>query len=197
MVSALASNAALARLSAASSLAEAGLTSEKARWYPDLSLFGFRELYKPGLTILDPLWAVGLTARWTLFDGLGREKGIVAARERTARVGETTLRARRDVETLVEKKYREVRKALEQVEAYEAALELARENQRVRQRGFEEGVATSLDVVDARLSLARVELGRLAAARDVDVALAELLEAAGQSERYEALRAGAVGDVEQ
>ena len=68
---------------------------------------------------------------------------------------------------------------------------------RVRAGEKTQVVATSLDVVDARLSLARVELGRLAAARDVDVALAELLEAAGQSERYEALRAGAVGDVEK
>jgi outer membrane protein TolC len=83
------------------------------------------------------------------------------------------------------------------VEAFGFSLELARENVRVRTRGFEEGVATSLDVVDARLSLARVELGRLAAARDFDVALAELLEAAGQSERYEGLRASASGDVEK
>lgn len=138
-----------------------------------------------------------MTARWTLFDGLSREKGIVAARERVARVDELTKRARRDVETLVEKKYREARKAQEQAEAFETALSLARENLRVRSRAFEEGVATSLDVVDARNSLARVELGKLAAARDFDVALAELLEAAGQTEQYEALRAGASGDVEK
>ncbi len=67
----------------------------------------------------------------------------------------------------------------------------------MRTRAFEEGVATSLDVVDARLSLAKVELGRLASARDLDVALAELLEAAGLTERYEALRADGAGDVEK
>jgi outer membrane protein TolC len=194
---ALEANAALERLSAASDLAGASLTGEKARWYPEVAVFGFRELYKGGLTLLDPVWAAGVTARWTLFDGLSREKGIVAAKERVARVDELTKRARRDVETLVEKKYREARKSQEQVVAFEAALALARENVRVRTRGFEEGVATSLDLVDARLSLARVELGKLAAARDFDVALAELLEAAGQSERFEALRASAAGDVEQ
>ncbi len=194
---ALEANPALARLSAASGLAGAGLTAEKARWYPEVALFGFRELYKGGLTLLDPVWAAGVTARWTLFDGLSRERGIVAAKERVTRVDEVTKRARRDVETLVEKKYREARKAQEQVEAFEAALALARESLRVRTLGFEEGVATSLDVVDARISLARVELGKLAAARDFDVALAELLEAAGQSERFEALRASATGDVEK
>lgn len=193
---AVASNPALARLSAASSLAAAGLAGEKARWYPDVAVFGFRELHERGLTLLDPVWAAGLTARWTLFDGLGREKGIVAARERTGRVEELTKRARRDLETLVEKRYREATKALEQVEAFGAALDLGRESLRVRTRAFEEGVATSLDVVDARLSLARIELGRLAAARDFDVALAELLEAAGQSARFEEIRVRAEGDVE-
>jgi len=194
---ALVANPSLARLAAAGSLASAGLAAENARWYPDIAAFGFRELHERGLTLLDPTWAAGLTARWTLFDGFGREKSIVAARERSARVEALSSRARRDVETLVEKRYREARKALEQVEAFGAALELGRENVRVRTRAFEEGVATSLDVVDARLSLARVELGRLVAARDFDVALAELLEAAGQSEQYEALRASASGDVEK
>lgn len=194
---ALEANPALARLSATSDLAGASLVGEKARWYPEIAVFGYRELYKGGLTLLDPVWAAGVTARWTLFDGLSREKGIVAAKERVARVDELTKRARRDVETLVEKRYREARKSQEQAEAFEAALALARENLRVRTRGFEEGVATSLDVVDARLSLARVELGKLAAARDFDVALAELLEVAGRTDQYEALRAGAVGDVEQ
>lgn len=194
---ALDANPALARLSANADLAGAGLAGEKARWYPELGVFGYRELYKGGLTLLDPVWAAGISARWTLFDGLSREMGIVAARERVSRVDELAKRARRDVETLVEKKYREATKSREQVEAFGAALALARENLRVRTRAFEEGVATSLDVVDARLSLAKVELGRLAAARDFDVALAELLEVAGQSERYETLRAGGAGDVEQ
>ena len=190
-------NPALARLDAAASLASAGLAAEKGRWYPEVALFGLRELYKPGLTLLDPTWAAGFSARVTLFDGFSRERGIAAAKERGARVAELAARARRDVETLVEKRYREARKAQEQVEAFAAALELARENVRVRTRAFEEGVATSLDVVDARLSLAKVELGRLAAARDLDVALAELLEAAGRTERYEALRASGAGDVEK
>ena len=194
---ALDANPALGRISANAGLAGAGLAGEKARWYPELAVFGYRELYKGGLTLLDPVWAAGVTARWTLFDGLSREKGIVAAKERVARVDELAKRARRDVETLVEKKYREATKAREQVEAFGAVLTLARENLRVRTRAFEEGVATSLDVVDARSSLAKVELGRLAAARDFDVALAELLEVAGQSERYETLRAGGAGDVEQ
>jgi outer membrane protein TolC len=58
---------------------------------------------------------------------------------------------------------------------------LARENLRLRERGFDEGQATSLDVNDARNALARAETERALAAYDFVVALAELLQASGQA----------------
>jgi len=82
-------------------------------------------------------------------------------------------------------------KALEQFEALDASLALAEENLRVRRRGFEEGLATSLDVVDAQLTLSGVHVERLVAAFDFVVALAELLEASGQSDKFEEYRSRA------
>jgi outer membrane protein TolC len=156
---------------------------------PDVYLFGMRELHEADLTILDPKWAAGIGARWTLFDGFERTHRVAAAKLQQQRVGDLEQRARRDVATLVEKRYRELTKAREQFVALDAAQELAQENLRVRTRAFEEGLATSLDVVDARLSLSRVELERLLAAYEFDVALADLLEATGQSDRFEQLMA--------
>jgi outer membrane protein TolC len=80
-------------------------------------------------------------------------------------------------------------KALEQYNSLASAIGLARENLRVRTRAFEEGLGTSLDVVDARLALSRVRLERLLAGYDYDVALAGLLEACGQAERFEQYQA--------
>ena len=148
-----------------------------------------RELHEGGLTILDPKWAVGAGVKWTLFDGFERSHKVAAAKLQQQRVEEIEQRARRDVATVVEKHYREMAKAREQFDALEASLELGRENLRVRTRAFEEGLGTSLDVVDARLSLSRVELERLVAAYDYDVALAGLLEQSGQSDRIEQILA--------
>jgi len=100
-------------------------------------------------------------------------------------------RANRDIETLVEKRYHELMKALEQHEALESALVSTREYLRVRTRSFEEGFATSVDVVDAQLALSRVKIESLVAVYDFDVALAELLEASGESEKFETYRARA------
>jgi outer membrane protein TolC len=176
-------------LAAQRSLATEALKAEKGKFLPDVYLFGMRELHEGGLTILDPKWAVGAGVSWTLFDGFDRSHKVAAARLQRQRVDEVERRARRDIATVVEKRYRELTKAREQFDALEAALDLGRENLRVRTRAFEEGFATSLDVVDARLSLSRVELERLAAAYDYDVALAELLEQSGQSARFEQILA--------
>jgi outer membrane protein TolC len=45
-------------------------------------------------------------------------------------------------------------------------------------------VGTSLDVVDAQLALSRAQVDRLTALYELDVALARLLEASGQSSRF-------------
>jgi outer membrane protein TolC len=177
------------RLAAQRALAGQAIKAERGRFLPDVYLFGMRELHEADLTILDPKWAVGVGVSWTLFDGFERSHKVAAARLQQQRVDEVEQRARRDVATLVEKRYRELTKAREQFDALEAALDLGRENLRVRTRAFEEGLATSLDVVDARLSLSRVELQRLAAACDYDVALADLLEQSGQSDRFAPLLA--------
>ena len=180
---------AFGRFAAQHDLAAQAVKAEKGRWLPDVYLFGMRELHTDDITVLDPKWAAGIGATLTLFDGFDRSHKMAAAKIQQLRVTDLEDRARRDIATLVEKRYRELAKAKEQFGALKTALELGQENLRVRTRAFEEGMATSLEVVDARLSLSRVELERLAAAYDFDVALADLLEASGQSDRFEQLRA--------
>ena len=102
------------RLVAQNTLAEQAVKAEHGRWLPDVYLFGMRELHEEQLTLLDPKWAVGIGARWTLFDGFDRSHRVAAAKAQQQRVGDVESRARRDVATLVEKRYRELTKAREQ-----------------------------------------------------------------------------------
>lgn len=179
---------ALARLETQARLAAQAARAEDGRKWPEVYAFGVRELHEGDLTILEPSWALGLGANWTLFDGGERARKTAAAREQGARVAALEARTRRDLATLVEAKYREARKARDQFDTLHATLALADEHLRMRTRAFEEGAATSLEVVDARLALARAQLERLVAAFDFDVALAELLDASGQMDRYEEFR---------
>ena len=55
---------------------------------------------------------------------------------------------------------------------------------RLQDLSFREGEATSLDVIDARLSLGRARIARAEAAYQFDVRLAQLLELTAQTDRY-------------
>lgn len=187
----------LARIAAQRAMAAAGSKAEKARYVPDVFIFGMHELHPSDLTILEPDWAVGVGASINLFDGFSREHRVAAARAREQRVELVEQRARRDIATLVEKRYRELLTARDLFTTLKQTQGLAEENLRVRTRAFEEGMGTSLDVVDARMALSRVELEQAAAAYDFVVALAELLEASGQESRFGEYLARADVEVER
>jgi len=188
---------ALARIRAQKGRAEQAVRAEKGAWLPSVAAFGMRELHTADLNLVSPTWAVGIGATFTLFDGMERGHRIAAAKSQAARADLLEQRARRDISTLVEQKYRTLVKALDDYTSLDASVELATEMVRVRRRAFDEGMGTSLEVVDAELALQGVRLKRLSAACDFDVALAELLEATGDADRFESLRSRADMDPEK
>jgi outer membrane protein TolC len=189
-------NADLAALGEQQDLARQALRAQRGTLLPEVGIFGMKELCTGDLTALDPRWAVGIGARVTLFDGFANWNRAQAARSTVRRVDYLEVRARRDVATLVRKRHADLLAARDLFQSLDSTLVLAEENLRARTASFQEGLATSLEVVDARLTLSRVQLARLLAAYDFDVALAELLEACGQSGRFESYRASATVELQ-
>jgi outer membrane protein TolC len=175
---------ALALLAAKRTQAAEGIKAESGRQRPEVFLFGVKELNRGDLTLLEPDWAAGIGVRFPLWDRADRPNRLRAARALERRVGFVAADTARQLRTLIEKGHREVASAQDQFAALDATLALARENLRVRQVAFTEGHATSLEVVDAQLALARVETERARAAFDFITALAALLESTGQPERF-------------
>lgn len=183
-----AANPELAALGAQRALAREACRAQRGTMLPEVALFGTKELATEDLTALDPRWAVGVAARLTLFDGFGNWHRTRAARATVRRVDNLESRARRDVGTLVAKRHADLLTSRDLYESLQSTLALAQENLRARTVSFQEGLSTSLEVVDARLTLAKVQLARLLAAHDFDVSLAELLEACGRSGQFDSLR---------
>jgi outer membrane protein TolC len=211
----LSGNPALKQLAAQREVAHQGYNKELGTFAPEVFLFGVDEIYRKDLTVLDPHWTVGVGVTFNLFEGLSGLHRVAAARKQEMRLEHMQLRmmifqsanclhygwtsqsflpearqqaGRLSVGTLVESRYQEVMKALEQYEAIESAGKFAEEYLRIRKSAFAEGYATSLDVVDAHLALSKVKTERLVALYEFDVALAELLESSGHSERFEDYR---------
>jgi len=181
-------NPALKQLDATIDRAHQGYEKEKGAYFPEVYLFGTRALFENDLTALQPEWAVGIGVNFTLFDGMARRRHVTASQYREKEISLLGKRARKDVDTLVEQNYHELMKAREQYEALETSCSSAEEYLRVRTRAFNEGFASSLDVVDAEMALSRVRIERLRAMYDFDVALARLLEVSGGSEKFDQYR---------
>ncbi|MFH1156923.1 MAG: TolC family protein [Pseudomonadota bacterium] len=188
---------ALDQVQAVRDKARENLSATKAELYPEVYLFGVRELYKEDLTALEPAWAMGVGVNFTLFDGRARSNRIMAARKMEEQAELTQNKLARDLETLVLSRHQELMKDSEQFDALQASLELAEENLRARKRSFEEGLATSLDVVDAQMSLSGIQVERMKAAYSFDVALSQLLEACGRGTDYPQYLAGKIVEVEK
>lgn len=184
----------LSRLAAQQELARSALAAERAAYRPTVAVFAMHELHTGDLTILEPRWAAGIDVRFNLFDGNARGHRVEAARATAGMVEHLQEGARNDIALLVEHHYRTMLKAIEQFDSLSATVNLAEENLRVRTHAFEEGFATSLDVVDARTTLAGVRLARLAAAHEFVTALADLLAVTGHAATFEQYAARA--DVE-
>ncbi len=187
---------AMAQVEAVRDKAGGNLKAARSERYPTVYLFGTRELYENDLTELDPAWAVGAGINFTIFDGGTRTNKIAAAQKIENQAKLMQRKLARDLETLVSSRYQEMMKASEQYDSLQSSVDLAQENIRARSRSFEEGLATSLDVVDAQLSLSETRVKRLLAAYHFDVAFARLLEACGRGTEFPQYLAGNIMEVE-
>lgn len=149
-------------------------------YYPMVALFAYKELYTRDLTILEPEWAVGAKLQWDLFKG-GETRSKVANAKALDRsllnMEESTLD---NIKLLVEKRWREKEHAMSRLTSLNKTRELAEEALRSQTLAYEAGLATGLEVVDAELSLARLQVGDLKAHYDAVIAWLGLLEASGE-----------------
>lgn len=136
-------------------------------------------------------WAVGLVVAVPLVHRIDTGKMIAAAKLDQERVEVTARQAERDIPTLIEKNWRALENARIQFLSTASSVELARENIRLQGIAFKQGQVTSLEVVDARLNLAKIETQRAQNAYNYVMGLAQLLEATGETQRLASLAAQA------
>ena len=156
----------------------------RADWFPTVALFGYRELYTKDLTILEPEWAVGAKAQWDLpiLGGAESRAKVSSAKAKERSLASKEEQTLDNINLLVEKRWREMEHAKSRLTSLVKTRELADEALRSQTRAYEAGLATGLDVVDAELSLSRLQVADLKAHYDAVVAWLGLLEAAGEIE---------------
>ncbi|TDO03943.1 TolC family protein [Sunxiuqinia elliptica] len=160
-------------------LSKTGVKLEKSDYMPTVALTGMYDIANKDLSPYVPEWLVGVGVKWTLFDGAARTRKVQAAKHRVSQVEEAGLKAEDDIETVIRKLHQQLSMQLEQHESLKKSLTFAEAYLESKDRAFHEGLATSSDVVDARLLVAKFKIEQLQAMYQYDVALASLMQICG------------------
>ncbi|MEW6994387.1 TolC family protein [Colwelliaceae bacterium MEBiC 14330] len=150
---------------------------EQGKYYPEVYLYGNYNLYEEDdlASKIAPDWEIGIGLRVPILDSSGRAGKTKAAHSTVMQVSHLQAQAIQDLSVLVEKTYREASQSLEEFTGLESSLTLSNENLKLRTKAFSQGMATSLDVVDAQLYVASIESQRFVAAYQYLLSLAKLL----------------------
>jgi outer membrane protein TolC len=174
----------LAQVAKKKELVNEGYKAEKSGQFPTIAISGMYDLASKDLSPYLPGYMVGIGMKWNLFEGLSQNNKIKALSYQKLQVEDYYQKSSSDIHTAIHKYYQETGMYREQLQMLDAAMELALEYYRVRNKAFGEGMATTAQVADASLLLAKTKIDKLQAMYGYDVSLSKLLYYAGITDRY-------------
>jgi outer membrane protein TolC len=135
--------------------------------------YGQHDLY-PGHYAEGEVWSVGLQMKWTLFDGVRREKTLASA-EAERRAAEADLHSLRDqIDQEVFTSYTNMQTALRQQKSAAALLTASEQSYEAARQSYNFGVRNQLDVISAQKTLAQARSEDVAARAQLLLQMAAL-----------------------
>ncbi|MFT6924713.1 MAG: outer membrane protein TolC [Psychromonas sp.] len=169
-------------LNAKQKQAESAIKAEKGKYKPEIYLYGDYVVYEDDslASELAPDWVAGIGISVPLVDNSGRSQKVQAAHSAVLQVHYLRQQAQQDLKVLVEKTYFGAQQAVEEVQGLDSSLALAEENLKLRKKSFNQGLSTSLDVIDSELNLASIKTQQQVACFNYIMALNKLLVLSSQ-----------------
>lgn len=155
---------------------------ERSNFLPTIAAFGKYELYPQYLSMLEPRWIVGVQANFNIFNGFKDYSKLQNATYLENEVLFIENDTKRKINLLVNKNFTDVMDSQDRFEKSKSSISLATENFRLNEKRFESGLGTSLEVVDAQLSLEKANIESKNAIYDYYKSLVQLYQAAGEPE---------------
>lgn len=163
--------------------ASARYSAERANFLPTLAAFGKYEMLPQYLSSLEPRWAVGLQLKFNIFNGLKDYSKLQNAVHMEREINYIEADAKRKIDLWVNKSYRDMINAKTRYEKLGKTLSLAAENLRLNDKRFESGMGTSLEVIDAQLSLEKNQIESLLSLYDYYKSLIDLYVVTGDPQK--------------
>ena len=166
-------------------IADNNLRISKSAYLPTIALFGKQTLYARNLPRnLMPRTMIGIGFTWNLFDGLNREADVRVSRLSKETIALEKEKVQSTLDVMVQELYGKLQEAKDEVSTLQTTIALSEELLRIRRKSFEEGMATSTEVVDAEVMLSKVRIAQLLATYQFDVSLASLCSVCGVPELF-------------
>lgn len=135
-----------------------------------------------------PTWHIGIAANLSLITPKARVQHYQAAKLTQLELQALAEQARKDITLLVQKTYKEAVYAKEEYNSRSSSIDLAKENLKLQQNAFKQGLATSVQVVDAQNALQNALIEQQTSAYKAIVALARLFALSDDIEGFYAYR---------
>ncbi|MES1964943.1 TolC family protein [Psychrobacter sp. AH5] len=140
---------------------------------PTVLLYGYRQVEN------DPSWIAGVSASWKLWGGLDKTASIASSEASIRQADLSEIEVSDNLLLLVEKSWYDVNNAQARYQALQSNVDLAQEVLRLRRLGLQEGVNTTIEVVQAQTQALKARTEQAQAANDYVQALASLMLSCG------------------
>lgn len=156
---------------------------ERSKFLPQIAAFGKYEMYPQYLSALEPRWAVGVQMSINLFNGFSDYHNLKSASHLEKEIEFIEFDTKSRINLWVNKSFKDANNQIDKYNNLNPTVNLAKENLRLNEERFNNGVGTSLEVIDARLSLQKAELDKLVALANYYKNLTSLYLAEGRPEK--------------
>ena len=164
---------AFAKVSAKYNQAHALHAMGKAGNKPTVNVFMRAELDK------NPNWLVGVSANWKLWGGLDQRLLTQSNLAKLHQAEFSQIDINDNIMLLVEKNWQSLKNAQKNYIALASNIEMAEELVRFRRLGFQEGMNTAVEVMQAEANLEKAKTEQAKTANDYVQALADLMQSCG------------------
>jgi outer membrane protein TolC len=159
MSSAVQSSHILKALKEKISAGHSALHAQEADYFPQVTAIAGRELVTNKLAQTDPTWFAGARLSLNLFDGGERRARVSEARSQLHSSEFEYHHAEEQIQLAVRSAYLDLQSKRQELASARKMVQLATESLRLATKRFEVGTGTSLEVLDANVSLTGAQIG--------------------------------------
>ncbi|TXD98163.1 TolC family protein [Psychrobacter frigidicola] len=140
---------------------------------PTVMLYGYGQVEEK------PSWVAGVSASWKLWGGLDKTATLASSTAKIRQADLSEIELSDNLLLLVEKNWHDVNNAQSRYQALQSNVDLSAEVLRLRRLGLQEGVNTTVDVVQAQTQALKARTEQAQAANNYVQGLAALMQSCG------------------